>query len=172
MRTHFQKVPELTLVHVLALEGTRPSTNFLMPGPAASPAQQHVEATRRGSLHLPGEAGLLTAFPRMHHLKRDGPQLWAGTALPPFRNGNTDSSDRLRVRQQRPCPLPAWPPCHSTRSSRYILVALSRLLPSNNLQGSSSFHFHPGVQCSQSMSHPGEQVLPWNGPSAQKREVS
>lgn len=75
MRTHFQTVPELTLVHVLALEGTRPSTNFLMPGPAASPAQQHVEATRRGSLHLPGEAGLLTAFPRMHHLKRDGPQV-------------------------------------------------------------------------------------------------
>lgn len=75
MRTHFQKIPELTPVHVLALEGARPSTNFLMPGPAASPAQQHVEATRRGSLHLPGEAGLLTAFPRMHHLKRDGPQV-------------------------------------------------------------------------------------------------
>lgn len=33
----FPEVPELTLVHVLALEGASPSTNFLMPGPAASP---------------------------------------------------------------------------------------------------------------------------------------
>lgn len=47
------------------------------------------------------------------------------------------------------------------------------LLPNSNLQGSSSFHFHPCVQYPRSMSHAGEsRYFPGMVPKPRKHEVS
>ena len=80
----------------------------------------------------------------------------------------TTQPQRARgVRTQRTFPLcgvTALPPQHHGAAT--FLVTFSVLLPSSNLPGSSSFHFHPRVGSPQSMSHAGDSrffpgTVPW-----------
>lgn len=62
---------------------------------------------------------------------------------------------------------------YSHGAAATILVTLFFLLPNSNLQGSSSFHFHPCVEYPRSMNHTGEsRYFPGTVPGPGKHEVS
>ena len=76
---------------------------------------------------------------------------------------------------REPSPLPGCGlPATEPRSSGHILGnAFFFLLPNSNLQGSSSFHFHPCVQYPRSMSHAGEsRYFPGTVPRPRKHGFS
>lgn len=87
------------------------------------------------------------------------------------------SSDRPRGSDGRePSPLPGcglpaihpWSSGHILGNSFFFF-----LLPNSNLQGSSSFHFHPCVEYPRSMNHAGEsRYFPGTVPGPGKHEVS
>ena len=71
------------------------------------------------------------------------------------------------------CPAVAFPPQSQGAAATFLVTLFFFLLPNSNLQGSSSFHFHPCVQYPRSMSHAGEsRYFPGTVPRPRKHGFS
>lgn len=103
------------------------------------------------------------AFPALPHPPQELGKTWAR-----WGQGEAQRLQRATGSGRRE---PSHPRAMAFLSQRHgaaatFLVTFSLLLPSSNLPGSSSFHFHPRVRCPQSMSHTGESryfpgTVPW-----------